>query len=176
MDYIKTLGKFTKTSLICASILLIYGYLTRLASINFFWESKSFGYALLFIGLISLLADGIRIRKSKNQKTVWNKIGIGFIVFTLVIRLILIIMIPNSIAYSIAKDYIKHDSQLIKELGEIKGFGLIPSGGIQVTKDSNGEQGSASINLILKGQNKYKEVTVYVIKNFDSNWKVEAIE
>ncbi len=176
MDYIKTLGKFTKISLICALILLIYGYYARSASINFFWESKSFGYALLLIGVISLLVDGIRIRKSKNKKAIWNKIGIGFIVFILVVQVILIIVIPNTIAFRVAKDYIKHNYELINELGEIKGFGLIPTGGIQINKNSNGEQGSASINLIIKGQKKYKEVTVFVNKNVDSGWKVEEIE
>jgi hypothetical protein len=176
MDYIKTLGKFTKITLVGALVLLIYGYLVRSVSIKFFWESKSFGYALLFVGLISLLAHGIRIRKGKNKKTIWNKIGIGIIVFILVVQVILIIVIPNTVAYVLAQDYIKSNRELINELGEIEGFGLISTGGIQVSKDSNGEQGSASINLIIKGQKKYKEVTVFVNKNVDSDWKVEGIE
>lgn len=178
MDYLKTLRKFTKITMLCGLILMLYGYLVRSAGINFFWESKSLGFALLLIGLISLLADGLRAGKEKDKKiiTILTKIGIGIIVFILTVRIILVIVIPNSAAYSVAKDYIKNNSELINELGEIKAFGLIPTGGIQVSRDSNGEQGSASLNMIIKGRKKYREVTVFLNKSVDSDWKVEGIE
>jgi hypothetical protein len=178
MDYLKTISKFTIITLICGLILMLYGYLARWAGINFFWESKSIGFAILLIGLISLLANGLRASKGKNKKllTILTKFGIGIIVFILVVRIILVIVIPNSAAYTVAKDYIINNSELINELGEIKGFGLIPTGGIQVSSDSNGEQGSASVNMIVKGRKKYVEVTVILNKSVDSDWKVEGIE
>jgi len=66
---------------------------------------------------------------------------------------------------------------LNNEIGEIEGFGLIPTGGIQKTTDSQGTYGAATINLTIKGQKKFKDVTVYVIKYADQpEWIVEGFE
>lgn len=85
-------------------------------------------------------------------------------------------MISYTQAYKFAKDYIKNDRELINELGEIKGFGFIATGGIQISNNPNGEQGSATFILIVKGEKKYKEVTVIVNKEVDSDWKAEEIK
>ncbi len=175
-EYLRSFALFTKITLACALTLIFYGYLSRWLDIYFFWESMSIGYTLLIIGLISLLADGIRIKKHLNKKTLLNKIGIGVMVFFLVLEIIFAAVIPHSMAYKTAKEHIKSDPELIKELGEINSFGLIPTGGIEISNDSGGEYGSANFNMIIKGQKKYKEVSVFVVKNVDTDWKVTAIE
>lgn len=151
---IKQLSKFTRLTLTVSLVLLAYGYLCRLIGINFFWESKSLGWAILLIGLIGLLADRIDIKDNENKKTLLEKIGIGLLVFILLVQCILVAVIPFSNAYESTKTYIKNDDSLKKELGEIQGFGLITTGGIQKTTDSSGEYGNAEINLTVKGEKK----------------------
>lgn len=171
------LSKFTKTFLAIGLIFLIYGYLSRLVGLYFFWESKSIGWAIIFIGLIGLLLDRIKIKKEKEKKSIIEKIGIGVIAFILLIQTILIAVIPFTGAYSVAKEYIKNNEQLTEEIGTVEGFGLMPTGGIQKTTDSQGTYGSATISLTVKGEQKYKDVTVYVVKYADQpEWTVEQID
>jgi hypothetical protein len=174
---IKQLSKFTRLTLTVSLVFLSYGYLCRLIGINFFWESKSLGWAILLVGLIGLLSDRIGIKDDEKKKALPEKIGIGFLVFILFVQCILVVIIPFSNAYESAKTYIKDSDILKHELGEIQGFGLIPTGGIQKITDSSGEYGSAEINLTVKGEKKFKDIVVYVIKTADSpEWKVESFE
>lgn len=174
---IKQLNKFTKTVLIIGIILIFYGYLCRLIGLYFFWESKSIGWVFLLIGLIGILSNSIKIKKLEKRKILFEKIGIGIVVFMMLVQTILIVIIPLTDAYSTAKTYLNNDIEINDEVGEIIGFGFIPTGGIQKTTDSNGEFGSATINITVKGEKKFKDITIYVIKNVDSpNWKVEGIE
>ncbi len=173
----KNLSKFTRVVLAVGLVLLLYGYLCRLAELYFFWESKAIGWALLFIGLIGLLADRIRLREEKDKTAILEKIGIGVIVFILLIQTILISVTPFTDAYSVAKVYIQGNEQLNNEIGSVQGFGVMPMGGVEKTTDSNGTYGSATINLIVKGQRKFRDVTVYVVKYADQDdWIVERIE
>jgi hypothetical protein len=176
MERIKELNNFTKTTLGLGLLLLVYGFISRIAPINFFWESISVGWGLIFLGIIGLLLSGINKRKANNRKTLWNKIGIGFICFIILIQTILIIVIPNTDAYSVSKKFIMNSEELKLEVGNIKGFGLIPTGGVSFQTDSNGETGSANINLIIKGDRAFKSVTVFVFKDYGKDWEVYGIE
>ncbi|NUQ26169.1 MAG: hypothetical protein HUU34_19640 [Saprospiraceae bacterium] len=177
METIKQLNKFTKTILIAGLTFILYGYLCRLIGLYFFWESKSIGWALLFIGVIGFLFHRINIKKREKKKTLFEKIGIGIIIFILLVQTIFIAVIPLTDAYSVAKAYLINDANLKTKIGNITGFGLIPSGSIQKTTDSSGEYGSAIINLTVKGDKKFKDITIYVAKNADSpDWKVEGIK
>ncbi len=142
----------------------------------FFWGSKSIGWGLIFLGLVGLLIKGIEKRKANNKKNTWNKIGIGFICFILLIQSILIIVIPNTDAYKVSKDFIINNEDLKSEVGEIKGFGLIPVGEIFIQTDSKGETGNANINLIIKGSKAFKDVTVFVFKDYGKGWEVHGIK
>lgn len=135
------------------------------------------GWAILLIGIIGLLSDRIDRKADENKNALLEKIGIGLLVFILFVQVILVVVIPFSNAYESTKTFIKNSETLKKELGEIQGFGLIPTGGIQKTSDSSGEYGSAEINLTIKGERKFKDVVVFVIKAADSpDWIVESLE
>jgi len=176
MDIIKDLNTPTKTTFGLGLLLLVYGILSRLIPINFFWESQSIGWFLILLGLIGVLLRGIQKRKAKYQKTVWNKIGVGIISFILLIQAILVVLIPNSDAYQTSKEFILKNKELKALVGDIQGFGLIPLGGISIKSDSNGNSGNATINLIIKGSKAYKSVTVYVFKEYNKDWEVYGIE
>ena len=172
MDKIKELNTLTKSLFGFGIIFLIYGFLSRIIPIDLFWESKSLGWALIFIGLISLIYAGIEKREKENKKTILNKIGIGFICFMLLIQVILIITIPNTDAYEASKQYLTQSTELKKEIGEITGFGLIPNGSLSIQTDSNGKTGNANLNIIVKGTKAYKSVNIGVFKDYGEDWKV----
>lgn len=152
------------------------------------WYLKSNHSHLLFLG-IPIHRCGIafsgrywgpvepnRKRKAQQKKSLGKKIGIGFFSFMLLIQLVLIIVIPNTDAYQVAKEFAKTQEELKTELGEIKGFGLLPSGGVAVTKDVNGEKGNATITLLLKGDKAYKSVTFFVFKDYGKDWVVYGMK
>ena len=172
MEKIKELNTSTKYLFGFGILFLVYGFLSRIIPINLFWESKSIGWTLIFIGLITLIYAGIEKRKKTNKKTIWNKVGIGFICFILFVQMILIITIPNTDAYAVSKKYLMQDIELKKEIGEITGFGLIPSGGLSIQTDSNGKTGNANLNIIVKGTKAYKSVNIGVFKDYGEDWKV----
>jgi hypothetical protein len=109
-------------------------------------------------------------------KNAWSHIGFWIIVFILFVKTLITVILPNSDAYKAAKDYLNNDFQLKSEIGEIKGYTVLPSGGIETSSDSNGTYGAASIALIIKGTEKYKELIIYVEKTPDTDWTVTGIE
>jgi hypothetical protein len=177
MNIFNQLSKFTKAVLIAGLVLVMYGYLCRLIALYFFWESKTIGWTLLCIGIIGFLYDRIKINKTGEKKTLIEKIGIGIIAFSLLVQCMLLAIILFSEAYSAAKLYLIKDTHLKKEIGNIRGFGLIPIGSIEVITDSIGEYGTATINLTVKGDPKFKDVTIYLAKYADRpDWEVQEIE
>ena len=177
ISIIQQLNKFTKAVLLTSFILIVYGYLSRLIGIYFFWESLSIGWILLFVGIIGFLYNKISIKSIEKKNTLPEKIGIGFIVFGLLISLLLLIIIPFTNAYQVAKIYLSNNIELQSEIGNIQGFGIIPTGSVQVSSGSKGEYGNAVISLTVKGDKKFKDITVYVIKDVDNlEWIVEGME
>lgn len=155
---------------------ILYGYLCRIADFYFFWESKIIGWEVFLIGIALLLYQRI-ISKEVNKKTTIEKIGLGVVVFIFIIQTILTVVIINSDAYTTAKKYLTTNASLNKEIGKVVALSIIPTGSIQQTTDSEGEQGDAAISLIVKGEKKFKDVVIYVTKQPNSSdWKVEAVE
>jgi hypothetical protein len=171
------MSSISKLFLLVGISFLIYGYLCRTIGLDFFWESKSIGWYLIFIGAIFFFYNRIRNSNNEKRKATIDKIGLGVFSFILLIQTILIMVIPNTEAYSVTKEYLRNDTIIRNEVGDINGFGLIPIGSIQKTIDSNGEYGNATIVLTVKGDKAYKDITVYVVKHANNpNWKVEGIE
>ncbi len=177
MKTFKQFNTFTKTMLIAGLLLVVYGYSCRLFRIYFFWESKSAGWMLFFIGIIGFLFYCIKIKKTEKKKAIPEKIGIGILCFILFVQLLLMIVLPFTDAYNVAKIYIEKDADLRSEIGTVTGFGLISTGEIEEVSDMKTEVGSATISLTVKGDKKFKDITIYVIKEMDSpDWKVEEME
>lgn len=176
MKVINELTTFTKATLGLGVLLLTYGLLSRLIPINFFWEATSVGWGFIYLGLIGLLFNGIKLRKEKKKKTILNKLVIGFISFIFLLQITLCLVLPNTDAYKTANEYVLNNEEIISEIGNITGFGFIPTGEITVKVDSKGKTGNANINFIIKGEKAYKSVTVYVTKAAQSKWEVYEIE
>lgn len=177
LKILRQLNTIKRVILITGFLFIIYGYLCRLVNIYFFWESKSVGWIILLIGIIGLLLEKIKINKLEYRTIIVQRIGIGIIIFIFIIQIIIVLVIPTTDAYRSAKAFILNNKELKKEIGNVTGFGLIPIGGIQKNSDSNGESGYATINLIVKGELKYIDLTIYVEKNTDSEeWIVTGLE
>ncbi|HWK04223.1 MAG TPA: hypothetical protein VNS58_11360 [Puia sp.] len=170
------MNKFVKIILTAGVLLIAYGFLCKATNIRFFWESSALGWDLGFIGVLFLLAQQQKKRKSIGKNTVLIKVGIGLLVFILVIQVVLSIVVSNSDAYIAAKNYLLKNDSLKNELGNINGFGLIPTGGMSVSSDSAGEEGNAQINIIIKGSKKFKAVTIFLEKEKKTNWEVKSVE
>jgi hypothetical protein len=167
-----SLPGFTKSTLILGLVLTVYGYLCRALDLFFFWESKSIGWAIIAIGIISLLFNRVKIRKIERKKSLLTKIGIGILIIFLLVQAILLIVIPNTDAYKIAKEYLITNTSLKGEIGEIKRFSLIPLGAMEMHSGGGIEYGSATILFTVKGEEKFKDITVYLEKRPDTKWLV----
>ena len=172
MDKFYSLTKTNQKLVIATIAILLYGYLCRLFNLYFLWESKAIGWTLLFITLIFLLRQRINWKKTINRKTISEKIGIGVLVFILLIQTALFFVMPQTNAYKSAKFFIKSDKTISNEVGEVTGITLMPYGGMSVSSNSQGEQGQADFNFIVKGTKKYKDYNLQVAKDFDTEWRV----
>lgn len=172
MNKFKLLSNTNQKLVIVTAIILVYGYLCRLLNLYFFWESKAIGWTSLFITLIFLLRQRISWKKTIDRKTISEKIGIGLLTFVLIIQTIIFFATPQTDAYKTAKEYIKTDKSISGEVGEVIGIVLLPYGGISVSSSSQGEQGQADLNFIVKGTKKFKDYNLQVEKNLDTKWTV----
>lgn len=170
------MSKTTKIIFLLGIILVVYGYLCRGLEIYFFWDSKSFGWIVLFIGLFSYLIDINRSRRKQGKKTIWVKIGIGGLLFGLLIAGYLTFAFKDSDAYQAAIEQLTTNSDIKDEVGNIKGFGLIPTGEIRITIINGSESGSAAFLLTIKGDKKYKDVVVRLKKTSETNWTITSVE
>jgi hypothetical protein len=170
------LNKFTRFTLITGFVFVLYGYICRAIPVYFFWESKYFGWMIIFIGVIGLLFHRIRLNKKAGKKSLLEKIGIGVLCFILLIQAILLSVLPNTEAYTIAKGFLQQNEKVKLELGNITGFSIIPLGAMSTSSGSQGTTGSATLNIIVKGEKKYKEYRVDLLKETNTGWSIIAFE
>lgn len=78
----------------------------------------------------------------------------------------------NSEAYKIAIAEIEKNEQIISETGGIKGYGIIPTGNIN---SSNG-YGQAQLEIKVLGNQKDVNVSVYLEKEANKDWKIIEIQ
>jgi len=166
------MSRLSKTIFITGVILLIYGYLCRILKIDFFWDSKVIGWTVLFIALLSYWIDLRKTRIRHGKSIIWVTIGICFLIFGLVLMPIVVFILKTSEAYDIAIEHLKVDSNIKDEVGNLKGFGLIPTGSVQTTTINGVESGNAVFELVVRGDKKYKDVTIELQKMPDSVWTV----
>ncbi len=164
----------TKITALLSIILIIYGYTCRAFDIFIFWESKTIGWIIFKIALISFFVDFIAYRKEQEKKSLFFKIGIGFTVFAFIIQSILLVAFYNSDAYSISKKYAASNDDIKSVTGEIQGFSILGMGGIK-TETSNGiSSGNAEINFTIKGSKKFIDTTMWLYINEEGEWVIDG--
>ena len=156
--------------------LIVFGYLVRKSDLYFFWESLPIGYILLLVCLTITLRKDITIRKKQKIKNIWSHIGFWLTTFILFLKIGMLGVIPNTDAYNTVITYLANNSDMKAEIGQITSHTILPNGSIEITTDSNGTYGSAVISLIIKGEIKFIEQTIYLNKTLNKDWTVVGIE
>lgn len=165
-----SLPKSIKAFIIVTFALLIYGYLSRTLNLFFFWESRPIGWGLGFFVIILLLSHRIFLKRSQNRKIIPEKIAIFLIALFLISEIARLIIIPETAACKTAISYIKSNQTNIEEIGEINNIILLPKGNFSTSGDETGLSSQADLYFIIKGQNKFKEIKVQLIKENNSVW------
>lgn len=160
------------------AVLLFYGYIARLTGINFFWESSTTGVIAIGIAGLLFFIERIRTLKANGKEFTMEKIAIGGLLQAFALGITMFVCIARSDAYKAAQHYIVHDSEVGKDLGEVKAFSIIPIGAFTMESSNNSESASAQICITVKGTRKYRDYDVYLMKNSETNnqWQVVLIQ
>ena len=173
----RLMSNATKIAFTIGIILLVYGYLCRILKIYFFWDSKSFGWIFLIIGLMFYLFDLNRTRRQKGKRIFWVRMGIGFIMFFFALAGAIIFEFKyNSDPYQVAIDYLKSDSVIKNEIGDVTGLGLIPMGAQTITTINGKEYGKAVYYITVSGNKKKKDVEIKLEKTPETVWTVYLVK
>lgn len=105
--------------------------------------------------------------KPKKLPRILSLVGLG-IVFFVFVFLFAGIAMKNSDAYKVAIQNIEMNKEIINETGGITGYGMMPTGGVSVT---NGK-GQAQLQIKVLGKTKDINVSVYLEKEPDGQWKL----
>lgn len=159
-----------------AITLYVCGHILKSSQIYFFWESIDVGYILFLLSLILIVRFDIKERKLNKVKSTVSKIIFGVLMLLLLTDIAVAIIIPNTDAYEVATKHFVEDKEITSHIGVVSGFYSTSESGIQVNSSESGTSGSASINLIMKGDKKYVEYYVYLEKNVGSEWQIIHIE
>lgn len=166
---------FTKITSLLSILLIIYGYSCRTFDIYFFWEAKTIGWIIFKIALISFFLNLISNRKKQEKKSIFLKIGIGITIFVFIVKSILLLVFYNSDAYAVSKNYILSDSDIKKDIGEIKGFSITAMGGMQKETINGVSSGNAEINFTIKADKRYIDTTTWLYLNEKGEWVVDGV-
>lgn len=172
MNFLQSFSSLTRTLSIATIVFLLYGYLCRFASINFFWESKTIGWMLFWMTVICLLRDSIKALRLRHIKPIIPKIGIGLSIFILLIKGILFFAIQQTSAYDAAVRFIKTNPEMLRESGAVRGVFLVPFGGMAMSTNAKGSSGEADLYFIVKGAKKYTDLHLVMGKDFDTEWQI----
>ena len=151
------------------------GYLFRFLNIYFFWESKQIGFFLLIIFVLFVFRIDITKRNLIEKKTIAQHIFFWLISFFVFVKVLVVIILLNSNAYKAAKTNLKSNPDLQQEVGSIQDLIALPQGSLSIKSYNGQESGSATIHFLIKGTRAYSEKTVFVSKNFLSDWEVVEI-
>jgi hypothetical protein len=103
--------------------------------------------------------------------------GIGLILFFFVLAGAIIFEFKyNSEPYQVATDYIKSDSVIKKEIGDVTRFGLIPTGAQTITTINGNEYGKAVYYVTVIGNKKTKDVEIKLEKTPETIWTVYLVK
>lgn len=170
------MGKSTMVLFLFGILLLIYGYLCRLLSIYFFWDSKHFGWILIGIGLMGFLIDLRRARVAQKKNIFWVRVGVAIIVLAFALTGSAVLILKTTDVYQTALDIIKTDTLIKSETGEIRGFGMIPSELKVIDMINMTPSGSVSFIITVRGQLANREVQVNLTQGGPEGWFVNGIE
>ena len=172
MNYLNSFSGITRTFIIATVAFLLYGYLCRLAGLYFFWESKTIGWTLFWITVIFILRERIKSKKPQKKSAIPEKIGIGISAFVVLLKGVLFFAIQQTSAYDKALIFINESKTVQNEVGIVKSVFLVPFGGMSMSSGSQGTEGQADLNFVVKGSKKYIDLNLLMEKELEGDWKI----
>jgi len=165
----------TKVVFIIGILLLIYGYLCRLLSIYFFWDSKYFGWLGVFSGLLLVLVD-IRMTRIRQRRSIFFiRVFVALIVISLAIEAGAIVLLKSSGTYNELKEAIRKEEPLKNEIGDVLGFGLIPGMDL-IDIISAVNSGSLTFVITVRGEKAYRDLEINTDNAFGTAWRVTSVQ
>ena len=165
-----------KAMIIIAILLIAYGYGCRFFNIYFFWESRYLGWMLLLAGAGLLLFNRIVIKNFRWREVVLELIAVVILFLVIILQTSILIFFPGTQAYKAGIRILKNHNKLISELGMIKNTSIVPVGQIQWTSAHDDQMKAAKFNIIVKGEKRYRDVTVYLEKLPDGDWTMITLK
>ena len=172
MEILKRINIISKLTLICAIIMFFFGILARIIPIYIFWESLYLSGIVFLIGVYLILHFEIRKRKSESKPSSVLIIGKVFIILSICMFTLINLIFNNSDALTIIEDHIKKNVELVDEIGEIESVIALPMGAINSKTDKRGTSGNATLTLLIKGSEKYEEMSFSAQKKIGDDWRV----
>ena len=157
-------------------LMLVYGYLCRLFTIYFFWDSKHFGWILVTAGILGLFIDQRKSRLAQKRSIFFIRIGTGLLVFAFTVMSGAVLVVKTSGVYDAAAELIKLDGAIKNEIGDVRGFGLFPTGP-EILRIANGAtDGTASFVVTVRGDKAYRDVKVNLQGSAQTGWHVSSVQ
>ena len=169
------MSKSTMTLFFFAILLLIWGYLCRLFSIYFFWDSKHFGWILLAIAFMGFFIDLRTSRMVQKKNIFWVRVGIAIIVLWFAAAGSVFYAIKTSDFYPGLFESIKKDSGIKSETGDIYGYSLIPTNLGILNMVSRNPSATASFVITVRGKMAYRDVKIILRRGGITGWYVDQI-
>ncbi|WP_258101410.1 cytochrome c oxidase assembly factor Coa1 family protein [Marinoscillum pacificum] len=155
---------------IAGLVFMIYGLIARNLEIYFFWESSTVGFAFLAgsigVVLITELLIKIGIFKAYFRSGWQTALHILFVILFVTVNSIFLF----SDALKVAKEQLRESKQINDLVGEINSFGWLVTGSSSITTNSGRTFGSAEYQILVKGDEGYRYVTVTLTKRDDQPW------
>lgn len=169
MSIFKSLFRYreVKIAVVIAFVLILYGNIARVFGISFFWESLYVGIIILLLSILTYA-----IRKHKESKKKRYLVTSIFIYLFLFIYLIINIIIFNSKPYSIAKESIRNNQLIIKNIGDVRRFGYVVNGSIETSSNYS----YSELKIIVKGSKRISEVYIFLEKKENNDWHISNLK
>ncbi len=165
------MSRATIIMFIIGILLLIYGYLCRLLSIYFFWDSKYFGWLAIISALLLLLIDVRAARIRQRQNIFFVRFFVAILVIILALEVSAVLWVKTTSPYRQVSELIESDKVLTAQLGDIRGLGLIPGIGlIDIIKFPSSE--SLAFVVTVRGEKAYKEMEITIARTTLTDWSV----
>lgn len=161
----------TKIVFIIGTLLLVYGFLCRLLSIYFFWDSKYFGWLGIISALLLFLIDIRLIRVRQRKNIFFVRFFVALLIIILALEAGAIAWVKSTKAYDEMLEQIETSEAIKTEMGEIKGFSWIP--GINIV-DILKAPGAESLNFVItvRGEKLFREMEVTIARTSVTEWSV----
>ena len=176
-ELLNMMSSRTKNIGILAGIFLLYSVICKRVGIFFFWESEAIGWIIFVLFLISYFVDGLRERKQKGKRPLVFKILIGIVILFMVVDIVGEIILMNSSLFAAGKNDLLADKDLQSETGKILSVTPMPYGtSIQLVSSKEGESGVADFWVLVKGEKKFMDIELTMVKDHSSIWRMASFK